>query len=806
MNSSGGGANQPLAARKDSFLTAPDDGWLHSKFAMQYGEGVFFSFPVTYVGRHPLARSLRSVEFPVRNKIVREAICRVREEARTRPPIERQVPAMFSEFLDAEEPEIKMQDIVVNISSAGIVLATEHEDAVIAFHRMTTISFAAGGDFEDYDMVAYVAKSRLGRMCYVFDCGAHSNQVLATIGQAFVQAGEEAEAQEYEEFDDEYGVYAEQVLTEQEYQDLYGVVGSHPTTPTYADPTYADPAVDYDTGTYADTNAIYDNRLQTGGADGHVYNMPDMDEANPDYHEFTVADVDEANPDYHEVSVDAEGAVQYDVAQHAGDAAHQYAMGHADGDETYASVPPRPSLKERLRVRASQSNHNGPPDTLSTSPTYATATDFASSAVGSPTYDMGMHDGHTRSPTGALLGNATYGMHADTGNYAQAHTFAAGDEDMEEDPTYTLGQADGDAASRGRTPVSADLTYDMATKRRSTQDPDATYAMASAFNRDSRISSPSVKSATYDVGDGDDHVYNNRTSVLSSLPEDDADFPDADAAFTSQQPSQRSGSKAGRAAGDGDGGDGGEADPWEAIQNETIARKGGKAYDPKVAGSYTDAEYLEEYVPTYLEVEPSSKSSKKGKGRRFFGLFGKKKGGKAQAKQKSKAAFKAQSSKKQQQQVQDEEEYVASQPGESVPEVVYEDPDAEVDGDGPYARVNTRDPNYDDDDDDDSVGGYEDDDDDDEEGSGKTPAEIASMYSTVSKRRTNPPSVPPKQKMDEALVGSIRVKPLQGKADFLVRKLNAEAGSLSVGKQQKRQPIPSWNFIDPASLSHVKET
>ena len=61
----------------------------------------------------------------------------------------------------------------------------------------------------------------------MFDCGSHSNQVLATIGQAFVQAGEEAENEEYLDLDDEFGVYAQQAMTEQEYQDLYGRVVSN---------------------------------------------------------------------------------------------------------------------------------------------------------------------------------------------------------------------------------------------------------------------------------------------------------------------------------------------------------------------------------------------------------------------------------------------------------------------------------------------------------------------------------------------------------------------------------------------------
>lgn len=111
-------------------------------------------------------------------------------------------------FLDPYKPDLKMQQIVVNISSEGIVLATPEEDGVVAHHRMECISFAAGGDYEDYDVVAYVAKGRLGRMVYVFDCGDNSNQVLATIGQAFVSAGQRAE-EEDEAFADLAGEFDE---------------------------------------------------------------------------------------------------------------------------------------------------------------------------------------------------------------------------------------------------------------------------------------------------------------------------------------------------------------------------------------------------------------------------------------------------------------------------------------------------------------------------------------------------------------------------------------------------------------------
>jgi hypothetical protein len=48
------------------------------------------------------------------------------------------------------------------------------------------ISLAAGGENEDYDMIAYIAKDDYDfRQCFVFDCGFISDDVLATFGQSF---------------------------------------------------------------------------------------------------------------------------------------------------------------------------------------------------------------------------------------------------------------------------------------------------------------------------------------------------------------------------------------------------------------------------------------------------------------------------------------------------------------------------------------------------------------------------------------------------------------------------------------------
>jgi hypothetical protein len=51
---------------------------------------------------------------------------------------------------------------------------------------MPCISFATGGDANDYDMIGYVAKdARNMREVHVFDCGHMAHDVIATVGQAF---------------------------------------------------------------------------------------------------------------------------------------------------------------------------------------------------------------------------------------------------------------------------------------------------------------------------------------------------------------------------------------------------------------------------------------------------------------------------------------------------------------------------------------------------------------------------------------------------------------------------------------------
>lgn len=90
-------------------------------------------------------------------------------------------------------------EATVSISAAGIIQAPPGADAqsetdlgIINFHPMRLVSMAAGGENEYYEFVCYVAKDKdtKVRECHVFDCGDFADEVLATLGQAFVLAAD----------------------------------------------------------------------------------------------------------------------------------------------------------------------------------------------------------------------------------------------------------------------------------------------------------------------------------------------------------------------------------------------------------------------------------------------------------------------------------------------------------------------------------------------------------------------------------------------------------------------------------------
>lgn len=170
-------------ARNGSFMKKPESGWLHKNSELTHGDGVYY--PVSYVGSMPLVRSMRDLDFDDRTLVTREAITQIAEIAGLKPERQREVKHIVRACLN-NDPVAKNLRVKLTISTSGIALVTVDPERVIANHGMPNISFATGGDAEDYDLIGYVAKDSRGkRECHVFDCGHMAADIIATVGQAF---------------------------------------------------------------------------------------------------------------------------------------------------------------------------------------------------------------------------------------------------------------------------------------------------------------------------------------------------------------------------------------------------------------------------------------------------------------------------------------------------------------------------------------------------------------------------------------------------------------------------------------------
>jgi len=187
----------PVRKREGSFMTKPDEGWLHDDRGMKAGRGVFFSFPVKLVGSIRMETSLRSFSVDDQTDIAREAMIIMLNEMniinRTGGPSKAGAGFKYGAFTDLGV------EATVSVSAQGIIQAPPGADAqsgedvgIINFHPMRLVSMAAGGENEYYDFVSYVAKDKETgvRECHVFDCGDFADEVLTTLGQAFVLAAD----------------------------------------------------------------------------------------------------------------------------------------------------------------------------------------------------------------------------------------------------------------------------------------------------------------------------------------------------------------------------------------------------------------------------------------------------------------------------------------------------------------------------------------------------------------------------------------------------------------------------------------
>ncbi|EGD74877.1 hypothetical protein PTSG_07105 [Salpingoeca rosetta] len=171
--------------RRGNFMTAPEGGWLHDEQALAHGSGIYYSFPVKYVGSLQILESLRALSMEDKTNVCREAIYRCIDSSKVIKPIKRKKKKFMKQYL-ADAPYVKVMLLRLNVSTDGIATSAVDTPDIISNDPISKISFAAGGDGKAYNFITYVAKDRRdNRYCHVFDCGPLADDLLATLGQVF---------------------------------------------------------------------------------------------------------------------------------------------------------------------------------------------------------------------------------------------------------------------------------------------------------------------------------------------------------------------------------------------------------------------------------------------------------------------------------------------------------------------------------------------------------------------------------------------------------------------------------------------
>lgn len=170
---------------RSNFQAKPEEGWTHNTAALAVGHGVYYSFPVKYIGSIQVMQSLSRAPMADKTAVCWEAIGRCVDAAGLRKKKKRKVSKVVKSFL-ADSPYVKVMELKINLSVEGIATSDLGTNEIISNDDIKKISFAAGGQSNDYDFVTYVAKDkRDNRYCHVFDCSILADDVLATIGQIF---------------------------------------------------------------------------------------------------------------------------------------------------------------------------------------------------------------------------------------------------------------------------------------------------------------------------------------------------------------------------------------------------------------------------------------------------------------------------------------------------------------------------------------------------------------------------------------------------------------------------------------------
>lgn len=182
------GAPKREKKREKGLMDAPDEGWLHKPELLAMGKGIFYAYPVEYVGSVQLMTSLIPMNAEDKATVCREAIARCAEASgiREKTPDRILTPAVVKCFQEGKTL-IQLMAVKFNISSEGVAITDIETNKIISRDVIAKISFAAGGDGKDYNMMAYVAKDKKDhRYCHVFNCHELVDDVIATVGQSFV--------------------------------------------------------------------------------------------------------------------------------------------------------------------------------------------------------------------------------------------------------------------------------------------------------------------------------------------------------------------------------------------------------------------------------------------------------------------------------------------------------------------------------------------------------------------------------------------------------------------------------------------
>lgn len=182
----GSTSSQHNWSNRGSFLSKPQQGWLHPDEQLASDAGICYG--VRYVGSLGILESMRALDVETRTNITKECIQRICCAVGLKTPSKKSKKNQKIGRYLAAEPNLTYacMDINLTVTIESMTLISMDSGDLLYHHLMPTISFASGGDMDTMDFVAYVAKDGPGRTCHVVECGGGLAQdVIATIGQAF---------------------------------------------------------------------------------------------------------------------------------------------------------------------------------------------------------------------------------------------------------------------------------------------------------------------------------------------------------------------------------------------------------------------------------------------------------------------------------------------------------------------------------------------------------------------------------------------------------------------------------------------